>query len=100
MWSQKKYHDLLIQCRSNNSKFVDMQQALSRKEIVDKMADDFKIVFTFRAMCARLPDFSYREHVVMRVLSKETSTLEFPTTDLWKEFEKFGSTKYTLHAQG
>ena len=77
-----------------------LQQALSGKATVDKLEDDFEIVFTFRATCARLPDFSYRDHMEMWVLSKEMSTLEFPTMDQWKEVENFGRTKYTLHAQG
>ena len=36
MWSQKEYHDQLIQCRSDHSEFADMQQALLGKVIVDK----------------------------------------------------------------
>ena len=76
-----------------------MQQCLLGKEIVDKLADDFEIVFTFRATCARLLDFSLKDHVEMWVLSKEMSTLEFRTMDQWKAIENFGRTKYTLYAQ-
>ena len=98
MWSQKEYYDLLTQCRSDHSKFVYMQQSLLGKEIVDKLTYDFEIVFTFRATCARLPEFSYRDHVEMWVLSKETSTLELPNTDQRKAVRNFGRTKYVLHA--
>ena len=80
MWSQKEYYDLLIQCELDQSKFTNMQKSLSGKEIVDKLADDFKIVFNFRATCAWIPNFSYRDHMEMQVLLKETSTLELPTT--------------------
>ena len=77
-----------------------MRLSLLGKEIVDKMVDESEIMFTFRATCTRIPDFSYRDHVEMRVLSKEMSTLELPTADQWKKVEKFGRTKYVLHTQG
>ena len=100
MLSQKEYHDLLIRCRLDHSKFVDMQQSLSRKTIIDKLADELEIVLTFNATCARLPNFSYRDHVEIGVLSKDISTLELPTIYHWKSVEKFWRIKYVLHAQG
>ena len=98
MLTQKEYRDRLIECRSNHTKFADMQQSLSRKKIVDKLADDFEMVFAFKATCARFPDYSYRDHVKLRVLSKEMFTLDLPSMDQWKTIEKYGRFKYTLHA--
>ena len=98
MCSQKEYYDLLIQCRLDHSKFVDMQQSLSGKGIVEKLADDFEIVFTFKATCAHFTDYSYRDHVELCVLSRETSTLELPYVDQWKSLDKYGKSKDILQA--
>ena len=75
MLAQKEYQDKLIECRLDHTKCTDMHQSLSGKTIVDKLEDDFEIVFDFKAMCARLPYFSYRDHVELCVLSKEMFTL-------------------------
>ena len=61
-----------------------MQQSLSRKVIVYKLADDFEILFAFRAKCAQL-------------LEKEMSSLDLPSTNQWKLVEKYGRSKYKLH---
>ena len=52
MFSQKEYHDRVIECRLDHRKFEDMQHSLSGKVIVDKLGDDFEILFAFRATCA------------------------------------------------
>ena len=70
MLSKKEYHDYLIECRSYHTKFADMQQSLSGKKILDKLADDFEMIFSFKSTCAHLPDFSYRAHVELQVLTK------------------------------
>ena len=73
-----------------------MQQSLSCKTIVDKLSEDFEILHTFRATCVQLPEFSYVDHVELRVLAKEMASLELPTVDQWKTVEKYGRTKYRL----
>ena len=98
MLSQKEYQDRLIECRSNHIKFADMQQSLLGKEIVDKLADDFEMIFSFKAMCAPLPYFSYRYHMELRVLEKEMAILDLPSVDQCKSVEKYGRSKYKLHA--
>ena len=74
-----------------------MKQSLSGKEIVYKLADDFEILFVFRTTCACLPEFSYRDHVEMRVMEKEMAILELPSPDQWKLVEKYGRSRYKLH---
>ena len=58
-----------------------MQQSLSGKEIIDKLSEYFEMLYAFRATCAQLPEFSYMEHVELRVLEKEMANLELPTID-------------------
>ena len=95
-WSQKDYNDRLINCRSDHRKFDDMQQSLSGKIVVDKLAGDFGLLFYFKATCAKLADFSYVDNLHLRVLVKEMVNLDFPTIDQWKTVEQFGKNKYKL----
>ena len=97
MLTQKEYQDKLIECRLDHTKIADMYQSLSRKTIVDKMADEFEMFFSFKEACSHLQNHSYIDHVELHVLSKEMSTLDFPSADQWKTVEKYGSSKYTLH---
>ena len=55
MLSQKEYQYRLIECRLDHTKFADMQQSLSGKAIVEKLVDDFEMIFAFKSTCARLP---------------------------------------------
>ena len=41
MLSWKEYHDQLIGCKLDHSKFEDMQQYLLGKKFFDKMVDEF-----------------------------------------------------------
>ena len=45
MLTQTEYQDNLIQCRLDHAKFVDMNQSLFGKKIVDNLADEFEIFF-------------------------------------------------------
>ena len=81
MLSQKDYNYRLINCRLDHMKFEDIQQSLSRKIVVDKLAGYFEMMFNFKATCAKFPYFSYVENVELRVLEKEMVNLDFPTTD-------------------
>ena len=97
MFSQKEYHDHLIECRLYHWKFKDMQQSLSGKVIVDKLSYAFELLFSFKSTCAWFPYFSYREHVELRVLEKEMASLDLPSIDQWKLVEKYGISKYKMH---
>ena len=52
MFSQKEYNDWLVNCILDHRKFEDMQQSLSGKTKVDKLAEDFEMLFDFKATCA------------------------------------------------
>ena len=100
MLSQNEYHESLTRCGLDHSKFVDMQQSLARNIIVKKIADEFELVFTFRATCTKFSDFLYRDHVELCVLEKEVFVLYLSTVAQWKAVNKFGRSKYILHAKG
>ena len=74
-----------------------MNQSLSGKTIVDKLADDFEIFFAFKEACVHIKNYSYRDHIELHVLEKEFSTLEMPSLDQWNTLENFKRTKYSLH---
>ena len=46
--SQKDYKDCMLDCRSDHRKFGDMEQALPRKVVFDKLANDFELWFDFK----------------------------------------------------
>ena len=97
MLTKKEYQDKLIECEMDHTNFADMHQSLSRKIIVEKLADEFEMFFAFKEACACLQNYSYRDHVELRMLSKEMFTLDLPSTNQWKTVEKYGRSKYTLH---
>ena len=60
MWFQKEYNDRLINCRLYHKYFYDMQQqSLSGKIVIEKLDRDFEMLFDFKDICAKFPDFSY-----------------------------------------
>ena len=97
MWSQKDYNDRLINSILDHKQFEDMQQSLSGKIVVDKLAEYIEMLFTFKSICAKFLDFSYVENVELRVLEKEIVNLYFPSINQWKTVEQFGKNKYKLH---
>ena len=97
MLTQKEYHENMIECRLYHTNFADMNQSLSGKTIVDKLADEFEIFFSFKEASAHLQNYSYRDHIELHVLEKDMCTLELPSPHQWKTVEKFMRTKYMLH---
>ena len=97
MLTQKEYHEKLIEYILDHVNLTVMNQSLAGRIIVDKLANEFEIFFTFKEACAHLQNYSYRDHIELRTLAKEMSTLEVPSLGQWKTIEKFGRTKYTLH---
>ena len=79
--SQAEYEDLLVKCRLDHTKFEDMNQSLSGKTVVDKLAVDFDIINTLRTLCSQMPPISYIDHVELRVLANEMANLELPIVD-------------------
>ena len=94
--THNKYHEKLIECRLDHANFDDMNQSLSGRTIVDKLADEFEIIFPFNEACAHIQNYSYMNHIELCLLEKEMSTFELPFADQWKTVEKFRRTKYTL----
>ena len=89
MWSQKEYNDTLINCRLDHGKFDDMQhQSLSGKEMIDKLAGDFNMMFEVKATCTKFSKFSYSKNIELRVLAKEMINLDLPVVDQWKIIKK------------
>ena len=97
MLTQKEYKDKLIECRLDHTNFVDLHQSLSGKTIVDKLVDEFEIIFSFKEECALLQNYPYMDHVELCVLSKEMFTLDLSSADEWQTVEKYGRSKYMLH---
>ena len=76
--SQKEYLDKLVNCRSDHSKFEDMQKALSRRVLFDKLAENFELLFDFKVSCAKVPNFSYTDNMELRVLAHHMVVPDFP----------------------
>ena len=72
-------------------------QSLSGKTLIDKVTVDFKILFDFKAICTKFPEFSYAENVELSVMVKEMISLDLPTIDQWKLVDNYQKSKYRLH---
>ena len=94
--SQKEYLDKLVNCRSNHSKFEYMQQALSGRVVFDKLAEEFELLFDFKVVCAKVPNFSYADNMELKVLANEMVVADFPKPENWRVVQQYGSTKYKL----
>ena len=100
MLTKEEYHEMIIACRQDHLKFIDMTQSLIGGIIVDKLEDEFEVLFAFTEACASLQIFSYQDHFQLRILEKELATVELPTLDQWKTVERFGRTRYLLNTPG
>ena len=54
MLTWKEYQEKLIQCRLDHTNLADMNQSLSGKTVVDKVVDEFEIIFSFKEACTHL----------------------------------------------
>ena len=98
MWSQKEYNGSLISYGLDHKHFDDLQhQSLSVKTMIDKLNVDFKMLFDFKAICTKFPEFSYAENMELNVMAKEMISLDLPTTDKWNLVDNYGKSKYRLH---
>ena len=88
MLIQKEHHEKLIECRLDHTNFTNMNQSMFGRTIVDKLVDEFEIFFAFKEACSHLQNFPYMDHIELRVLAKEMSTLDLPSVDQWKTVEK------------
>ena len=60
--TQEEYLERLVLRRSNHNKFGNMQHALLGSIVFDKLARSFELSAYFKATCATVSDFSYREN--------------------------------------
>ena len=72
-------------------------QSLSGKTVIDKLTIDFEMLFDFKSICTKLPEFSYGENVELNIMAKETISLDMPTTNQWKLVDNYGKSKYRFH---
>ena len=77
----------LVICRSDNNRFRDMQQALSRKTIFDILAGEFELLSDFKATCATVPNFSYTENMELRVLAHDMVVANLPGPNQWRSIQ-------------
>ena len=70
MLTQNEYHENLMACRLDHTNFADMNQSLSGRVIVDKLADKFEMVSAFKEACAQLRSVSYQDHIELCMLQK------------------------------
>ena len=73
------------------------QQAFSVKTIVDKLSDEFELLFDFRVVCTKFPTPSYPKNMELSVLAEEMIKLEMSTINQWKVIDIYGNTKYKFH---
>ena len=85
--SQEEYLEQLVICRSDNSRFRDMHQALSGKTIFDKFAGEFELLSYFKATYATVPNFSYTEYMELIVLAHSMVVANFPGPDQWRSIQ-------------
>ena len=70
--------DKFVNCRSDHSKFEDMQQALSGRVMFDKLAEEFELLFDFKVSCAKVPNFSYANNMELRVMAHGMVVADLP----------------------
>ena len=79
MLNNDEYYEKLIACRKYHANFAYMNHSLFGRVVVEKLANEFEILFAFKEACAHLQSYSYKDHTELRVLEKEMSSLELPS---------------------
>ena len=74
-----------------------MEGNLKGEEIIDKLGDDFSIMYQFQIIKEGLPPIYFSSCVELEVLQREIGSFEFPLQKHWNEVEKFGKMKYTVY---
>ena len=94
--SQKEYVERLVNCQSDNIKFRDMQQSLSGRTVCDKMANEFELLFDFKATCAKAPKTSYPETMELKVQAFDIAVTTLSGPDQWRSIQQYGSSKFKM----
>ena len=98
LFSQEKYHSLLVQNHKDHSKFEDLVKGLTRNIIVEKLTEDFEILDKFLIIKKGFLVVSYEAYVDLEVSIIEMTEYNTPNAEQWNIVEKFGKTKYILHS--
>ena len=81
----------------DHSKFEYLVKGLTRKIIVEKLTEDFKVLQKFLIIRRGLPTVSYEAYVDLEVSIREMTKYDTPNAEKWRIVERFGKTKYILH---
>ena len=74
----------------DHSKFENITKGLTRKRIIENLADDFEIFDQFLIIRKDSTPISYTSSVELEVLMKQMMDYDIPNHDEWKTVEKFG----------
>ena len=74
-----------------------MEGNLKGEEIIDKLGEDFSIMYQFQIIKKALPPISFSSCVELEVLQRELRNFEFPIQKQWNEVGKFGKMKYIVY---
>lgn len=74
-----------------------MEGNLKGEEIIDKLGDDFSIIYQFQIIKEALPPIYFSSCVELEVLQREMGNFELPLQKQWNEVEKFGKMKYIVY---
>ena len=66
---------------------------LSGKVIFDKLANDFKLWFDFKAMCSKVPRASYPEVMELKAQAYDMVATPIPSPNAWRIVRQYGSAK-------
>lgn len=81
----------------DNSKFQSMEGNIKGEEIIDKLGDDFSVLYQFQIIKEVLPSIYFSSCVELEVLQRELGSFELSIHKQWNEVEKFVKIKYTFY---
>lgn len=76
--------------RNDDSKFDYLEKHLKGQVNVDKLNDDFELLFQFKMIVKSLCPLSYSQYNELEVLTKDMVAHEYPTMTQWTRIIKFG----------
>ena len=74
-----------------------MEGYLKGEEIIDKLGDDFSIMYLFQIIKEALSPIYFSSCVELEVLQRELGSFELSIQKQWNEVEKFGKMEYTIY---
>ena len=74
-----------------------MQQSLLGNIIFDKLANEFELLFYFKATCAENLETSYPKMMELKAQAFDMTAATLPSLDLWRSIQQYGSAKFKTH---